>query len=591
MLAHDVGVPTPPLLYDSSAVTDSLGLPAVFGRYLLLRRLSSGGMGEIFLAKVGELQGMEKLCIIKKILPQLAEDQGFIRRFVDEAQIAIKLSHAAIASVYEVGMVGGEYFLAMEYVAGRDLRRLLARIHELGRKLSPDLSLYIIREVASALAYAHRRTDEHDKALGIVHCDVSPPNVLLSFDGEVKLIDFGIAKSRQQLSITDPNVGFGKFGYMAPEQLVRGRRVDRRTDIYAAGVILYELLVGDRMLAHAEGDGSDYRLLVRRIAAGKIDRPSQRDASISGDLDELVMHAIAADPKDRYQVAEELRDVVQRRLYALNPSISSDQLARVIRELFGAEEKEDQILLAQARALDLAPFREEMHGGRTHTVSFALAAPFDVPPGREADTAMHTQVVRHARRPVNARLAAGAALAILLLGAGLFVRRRHGAAPRLAALPQGASAPASAAPLPAPLPPTLPSPPAQATALETPAPAPASLPPPRTLKPGGPRAVGARSRGGARPTRTLAAAAGPPAAPPPAAPSPPPASPAQIEAKYRAVHREYEDFKRAFGSRLEPDWHRILEQYTFGQGGERYQRVDTMLDDLRREMTRIRGGG
>src|SRR5215831_2534083 len=309
---------------------DTLGLPAVFGRYLLLRRLSRGGMGEIFLAKVGEIQGMEKLCIIKKVLPQLAEDQGFIHRFVDEASIAIKLQHANIAPVYEVGQVGGEYFLAMEYVAGRDLRRVLSRAHEARYPIGADVALHIVREVANGLAYAHRRTDDAGHELGIVHCDVSPPNVLLSFEGEVKLIDFGIAKSRQQLSETDPNIGFGKFGYMAPEQLVRGRKIDRRADLYSIGVILYELLIGDRMVVC--GEGEDYRVVARSIASGKVDPPSRRASSVAPELDELVMRAIAPDPGTRFQSAEELRDAVQRRLYALNPTISSDRLAKVVQE-------------------------------------------------------------------------------------------------------------------------------------------------------------------------------------------------------------------------------------------------------------------
>src|SRR5437762_2122887 len=157
-------------------------LPQVFGRYLLLKRLSRGGMGEIFLAKLGEIQGFEKLVIIKKILPHLAADEEFIKRFIDEAQVAIKLNHNNIAPVFEVGRVGSEYFLAIEHIEGRDLRRLISRTREERTRLPADLCLYVVRELANGLAYAHRRTDDAGNPLALVHCDISPPNVMLSFE-------------------------------------------------------------------------------------------------------------------------------------------------------------------------------------------------------------------------------------------------------------------------------------------------------------------------------------------------------------------------------------------------------------------------
>src|SRR6476619_5991632 len=249
-------------------------LPKVFGRYLLLKRLSRGGMGEIFLAKLGEIQGFEKLVIIKKILPHLVADQ---------AQVAIKLQHANVAPVFEVGKVDGEYFLAIEYIEGRDLRRMITRQREERTRLPPDLCLYISRELANGLAYAHRKTDDQGQALALVHCDISPPNVMVSFEGEVKVIDFGIAKSAIRIAGSNPNMGFGKFGYMAPEQLVRGGIVDRRTDVYAAGVVLYELLTGERLFLFPEG--ADYRQIARQVTAGKITPPSQRDPRLDPELD------------------------------------------------------------------------------------------------------------------------------------------------------------------------------------------------------------------------------------------------------------------------------------------------------------------
>src|SRR6187549_296207 len=249
-------------------------LPQVFGRYLLLQRLSRGGMGEIFMAKHG-LAGFEKLAVIKKVLPHLSEDSQFISRFVDEAQVAIKLAHVNIAQVFEVGRVGDQYFLALEYVDGRDLRRTLTLLAQEKRRIPVDLALLIGRELANGLAYAHRRTAADGSSLGLVHCDISPPNVLVSFEGETKVIDFGIAKSAIRGTATDPKMGFGKFGYMAPEQLIRGGVVDHRTDIYAAGVVLFELLAGQRL--YEAGPEPDYRTLAKKVARGEHPLPGDVD--------------------------------------------------------------------------------------------------------------------------------------------------------------------------------------------------------------------------------------------------------------------------------------------------------------------------
>jgi serine/threonine protein kinase len=347
--------------------------PSVFGRYLLLKRLSRGGMGEIFLAKLGEIQGFEKLVIIKKILPNLAADQEFIKRFIDEAKVAIKLQHANIAPVFEVGKVDGEYFLAIEYIEGRDLRRIISRLRELKVRLPPDLCLYIVRELAAGLAYAHRRTDDAGQALALVHCDISPPNVMLSFEGEVKVIDFGIAKSAIRLAASNPNMGFGKFGYMAPEQLIRGGIIDRRTDLYAAGVLLYELLIGERLFSFPEG--TDYRQIARTVTAGKMPPPSERDPRLDAGLDSIVMRALHPKQASRYQTAEELRDAIQGKLSQINPTISADSLSHFVRGLFEAEIAEERELLANMKAVDMTPFHDELTAATaTHTVTFARAS-------------------------------------------------------------------------------------------------------------------------------------------------------------------------------------------------------------------------
>ena len=352
-------------------------LPQVFGRYLLVQRLSRGGMGEIFLAKHG-LAGFEKLAVIKKVLPHLAADAQFISRFVDEAQVAIKLQHVNVAQVFEVGRVGDEYFLALEYVEGRDLRRTIATLQQRSMRLPVDLALFIGRELANGLAYAHRRTSSDGASLNLVHCDISPPNVLVSFEGETKVIDFGIAKSALRGTVTDPKMGFGKFGYMAPEQLIRGGVVDYRTDIYAAGVVLFELLTGQRL--YEAGPEPDYRALAKKVAKGEHKLPSDVDRSLAP-YDDLVATALRPKPEDRYQSAAEFRDAIQQALVGVNPTISTDQLGAYMRELFNHEMTAQRELHERIARTHLEDFQDQLTTQVGSTISFALAnMPLQAPP-------------------------------------------------------------------------------------------------------------------------------------------------------------------------------------------------------------------
>jgi serine/threonine protein kinase len=353
------------------------GLPQVFGRYLLVQRLSRGGMGEIFLAKHG-LAGFEKLAVIKKVLPHLAADAQFISRFVDEAQVAIKLQHVNIAQVFEVGRVNDEYFLALEYVEGRDLRRTLGLLGQRKSRLPMDLALFVGRELANGLAYAHRRTSNDGASLNLVHCDISPPNVLVSFEGETKVIDFGIAKSAIRGTATDPKMGFGKFGYMAPEQLIRGGIVDHRTDIYAAGVVLFELLTGKRL--YEPGPEPDYRALAKKVAKGDHMMPSDVAHELAP-YDDLVATALRPKAEDRYQSAAEFRDSIQQNLVSVNPTISTDQLGAYMRDLFSEEMTGQRELHERVAKAHLEDFKNELTTQTGTTVSFAFAnLPLQAPP-------------------------------------------------------------------------------------------------------------------------------------------------------------------------------------------------------------------
>ncbi len=555
-----------------TAPQDASGpLPQVFGRYLLLKRLSRGGMGEIFLAKLGEIQGFEKLVIIKKILPNLVADQEFIKRFIDEAQVAIKLNHANIAPVFEVGKVDGEYFLAIEYIEGRDLRRMIARQREERTRLQPDLCLYIARELVNGLAYAHRRTDEQGRALALVHCDISPPNVMVSFEGEVKVIDFGIAKSAIRIAGTNPNMGFGKFGYMAPEQLVRGGIVDRRTDIYAAGVVLYELLTGERLFLFPEG--ADYRQIARMVTAGKITPPSVRDPRLDPDFDPVVMKALGTRQEDRYQTCEEFRDAIQVKLAQLNPTINADALSHYLRGLFRDEITDEHKLVATMKAIDMAPFQDELTQATSqHTVTFARAGivarvKAAAQSGSLRRMSTEEQLLAHPRRRTlfiiggTAAMVAGGALALLLA--------RNAQKPAVVPPPQNVQPqivqPQIVQPQIAPPPQQ---PPAQPQVTQLPTQPPIVLTAPHHEKKKHEKVVHE---------------------------APPPVvikhnNPDAVQAKYKTVKSEYLAFKTKYGAVLEDRWNAIASEIAFGKA-DKFEKVDSMLDSLRREMARVKDGG
>src|SRR5256885_4362879 len=223
-----------------------------FGKYQLIRKIGTGGMAEVYLARTTVAQGLNKTLVIKKIHSAYARSKQFVTMFVDEAKIALGLNHPNIIQVFDFGAVGDTYFLAMEYVEGIDLLRLLQEAARARVRLPYGISAYIVQQVVKGLDYAHRKTDEFGQPLGIVHRDISPQNILLSWDGGVKIVDFGIARARDVHE--EQGVIKGKFAYMSPEQ-ARGDAVDCRSDVFAAGVGLVGL-GGARALVHGEGEGA-----------------------------------------------------------------------------------------------------------------------------------------------------------------------------------------------------------------------------------------------------------------------------------------------------------------------------------------------
>ncbi|WNG40377.1 protein kinase [Archangium violaceum] len=323
--------------------------PVPFGRYTLLTQLATGGMGEIFLARLEGVQGFEKLCVIKKILPQLAEDPEFVERFVGEARTLVKLSHGSIAQVLDMGLHEGEAYMALEYVDGKDLRKVAARARDRQKPLPLTFVLFVMGRVLDALAYAHRKKGDDEGELNLVHRDISPQNILISYEGEVKVIDFGLAKSRLSAAKTNPSIILGKFLYMSPEQ-ARHLPVDRRSDLYAVGLCLYELISGRNPF-----DQLPPGELMSAVSQPSIPPLSQVVPSVPPALEQLVMKALAVDPAQRFQTAEELRARLNACLLEMDPSSGPESVSRSMHELFGSEYQAERRLLASLREVGRAP--------------------------------------------------------------------------------------------------------------------------------------------------------------------------------------------------------------------------------------------
>ena len=295
-----------------------------YGNYELIERLATGGMAEIFRAKQLGLEGFEKEVVVKRILPHLAREAQFIKMFLDEARIAARLSHPNVTQIYNLGAQGGTYFIAMEYVDGRDLREVWRMCEARGEPMPPQYACRIIAEAAAGLHHAHKKTNKQGKPLGIVHRDVSPQNILISSTGDVKVVDFGIAKAADSSTHTRAGVLKGKFAYMAPEQAAGGR-VDRRTDIFALGVVLHELLTGRRLFKR----DTDVSTLTA-VGQCHVDPPG--DDAEGGDdaLDDIVLKALAKNPRDRYQDAEALQLALEGWLVEKSLPSSSAALAQFV---------------------------------------------------------------------------------------------------------------------------------------------------------------------------------------------------------------------------------------------------------------------
>ncbi len=319
-----------------------------FGRFHLLRRIGAGGMGEVFLSRVASPSGAPQVCVVKKMLPHLANDSGFVARFLDEAKVVVHLRHPGIARVLEMGAVDGEYFIAMEYVKGKTLGRISSRLHEQSARLPLPLTLLVAQRMCEALAYAHKAVGPSGRPLHVVHRDISPSNALVSYSGRVKIIDFGAAHSAIKMSRTAPRVVIGNLAYMSPEQ-ARKKPVDGRADVYSLGVLLWELIAG-RLPFPAMNPEERWR----RAAYPSFSPLSEVEPSVPPEVDALVMRALNPDAAKRWPSADALSGALDAALHSLlGPTASEAQLASLMTSLFARDAEQDQAMVEEALAARL----------------------------------------------------------------------------------------------------------------------------------------------------------------------------------------------------------------------------------------------
>jgi serine/threonine protein kinase len=294
-------------------------------RYRVIKRLEAGGMAEVYLGEATGVEGFKKRVAIKRVLPHLAQNENFIRMFLDEARLSARLNHANIVSVFDISAREDTYFLIMEFVDGANLKKILDCLQRRGQRFTLPEAVYVCAEACRGLSYAHELHDENGRPLGIVHRDISPPNILLTKLGEVKVADFGLAKAGTQLSQTDPGVVKGKFSYLSPEA-ANGKEVDARADIFSLGIVLWEMLAGRRLFL---GE-TDYAT-VKLVQQANIPRLSPLNNQVDVDFEEIMLKALARDPDTRFQTAHEFGEALSGYLYQRSLKVTDRNIATLVR--------------------------------------------------------------------------------------------------------------------------------------------------------------------------------------------------------------------------------------------------------------------
>jgi serine/threonine protein kinase len=466
--------------------------PSRYGKYEVVGRLATGGMADLFLSRQRGPSGFEVLAVVKRIRPHLAANPEFVRMFLDEARLAAHLRHPNVVSVYDAGQERGEYFFVMEYVHGRDLRGVIDAARARGRELSLDETLSIAVGVCAGLHHAHERTDAQGAPLGIVHRDISPSNVLVGFEGAVKLADFGIAKATQAAT-KEPgtNTLRGKLSYLSPEQVL-GLSLDRRADLYALSVVLYELTTGSR----PHDDAPTEFVAMQRTLEAPVPLPSTRRAGYPEELERIVMRGLAVDRNMRWWSAQEMQVELETFARQRQLAMSPVTLARLMEELFSDDLHAWHA--AQSRGTPLAD-----HVTKSHTLSIDEAGDGTTQPRVEPEPATIStpepsfESIGGRRTPRSLVMAALAAATLLSLVVVLVAR--HGSRPAerqeppavvtpaptppqpiVTPAPKPAPPPTSAAEIEAALDPSTPTPPARSPAHRRAPPRVAKKPPPKT---------------------------------------------------------------------------------------------------------------
>jgi len=315
--------------------------PVRFGKYLILDKIATGGMAELYQAKITSVEGFEKLVAIKKILPNLTEDKNLINMFIDEAKLAAMLNHQNIVQIYDLGSMEGAYFIAMEYIHGKDLRVLARKAKERSLPLPLEYAIYITCRICSGLDYSHKLKDFQGNPLELIHRDISPQNILVTYQGEVKIVDFGIAKAAKKSSDTKEGLIKGKVSYMSPEQ-ASGKPIDNRSDIFSTGILLYEMITGERMF-----EGSDFNVL-DRVRKADFEPAENLVPDLPREVSQILDKALAKAVTRRYKSCGEMLADLEACLSAFPVRPSAEGLSQYMKALFAEE------IAAEAAALQRA---------------------------------------------------------------------------------------------------------------------------------------------------------------------------------------------------------------------------------------------
>jgi serine/threonine-protein kinase len=318
--------------------------PVSFGKYTLLERIAVGGMAEVFLAMQAGVEGFEKWLAIKRIRPHLSNEEAFIKMFLNEAKLAAQLQHPNIVQIYDLGHVQDSYFIAMEYISGRDMSRVIPKAEKMGIPFPLEYALAIAASVLDGLAYAHPRADAYGVPLNIVHRDVTPENIMVGWNGNVKILDFGIAKAATQSDQTRAGEIKGKLSYMSPEQAM-GKSLDARSDLFALGIVLYEWVTGYRLFT-----GENEMAILKSIIDGKIYPPSYFREDVPERIEEILMRALMKNRDERYQSARDMQLDILQWFTEVGFTPTSLHLANFLKQIFGDEIAAEQKALASAAA-------------------------------------------------------------------------------------------------------------------------------------------------------------------------------------------------------------------------------------------------